>query len=146
MYLYPPTIFGCLWQSCHSMKLVVFCLASCVLRGSCGTWSLSVANVALCLARGCAQKEYQLTPKKSSILLRPAHLKGTPWASGAASARGCWRLWWRTFLERRWSRPPHHGIHGAGADFTTKSWSIVVQRVRWREGIPYVSIFPIQPA
>ena len=63
MYLYPPTIFGCLWQSCHSMKLVVFCLASCVLRGSCGTWSLSVANVALCLARGCAQKEYQLTQK-----------------------------------------------------------------------------------
>jgi hypothetical protein len=55
------------------MKLVVFCLASCVLRGSCGTWSLSVANVALCLARGCAQKEYQLTQKKIIIpeLIRP---------------------------------------------------------------------------
>ena len=89
MYLYPPTIFGCLWQSCHSMKLVVFCLASCVLRGSCGTWSLSVANLALCLARGCgpkrvsthAQQKKKKKKKKKNIipeLIRPPFFCNTP--------------------------------------------------------------------
>lgn len=34
----------------------ICCFLSCILRGSCSTWPLNVANVALCLAHGCAER------------------------------------------------------------------------------------------
>ena len=49
---------------------------------------------------GYPQRNPHVSPPQKQKKKTSVSLQGTPWANGAASARGCWRWWRRTSLEK----------------------------------------------